>query len=383
MRHKLASAISDAKAYDVPSLCTRLGLEGGTEQEAFSSKYKYASKRLQALPGKRIVEIARQYLAEEDHFALSEVLRVLDENQERPITELTRKRLMSILEGQALCAEMEAVEFLQKLWPTGAMPCVTDPSDWTYRSLEEAVFQHTVRNDDWSNTDLLRAAGFPEMSRHEVGRFLVALVDPLAQSPERQAQLVVAINDLIRHDGYELIEAGRISGSPHYRMGDAKQGSPSDETISATLQAFNPDDVHQRWVDAMGRRASDPRGAITLARTLLEDVCKWILTEAGGDFKDADDLPVLYRRLAKVLKLAPDDHTEQAFKQLLGSCQQIVELLGALRNKLSDAHSSGPKRARPLPRHAELAVNLSGTMATFLVSTWRARQTEKGQADAN
>lgn len=379
MRHRLASAISDAKAYDVPNLCARLGLEAGTEQEAFSSKYRYASKRLAALPGTRIVEITRQFLAEEDDFALSEALQLYDENQEPPITELTRKRLIPLLEGHPLCTEMEDLEFLSKLWPIASMPCATDPSDWTYRSFEEAVFQHTVRNGDWSNTDLLKAAGLPTMSRHQVGRFLVALVDPLAQSPERQAQLVAGINELIRHDGYELIEAGRISGSPRYGMGKVgtKNGSPADETISATLAAFSPDDVHARWLAAMSRRASDPRGAITLARTLLEDVCKWILTEAGEAFKDADDLPVLYRKLAKVLKLAPDDHTEQIFKQLLGSCQQVVELLGALRNKLGDAHSSGPMRARPMPRHAELAVNLSGTMATFLVSTWVARQAER------
>ena len=379
IRHRLTSAISDAKAYDVPSVCTRLGLEEGTEEEAFSGKYKYVSKRLAALPVERIVEIARQYLAEQDHFCLSEALQLFDENQQPPITELTRKRLMNLLEGRPLCTEMDAIEFLQKLWPIATMPCVTDRSG-TYRSLEEAVFQHTVRNDDWSNADLLKAAGFPGMSRRQVGRFLVALVDPLAQSPERQAELVGGINDVIRHDGYELVESGRISGSPQYRIGDATNGSPADQTISATLQAFNPNDVHQRWVDAINRRASDPRGAITLARTLLEDVCKWILTDAGEDFKDADDLPVLYRKLAKLLKLAPDDHTEKIFRQLLGSCQQIVELLGSLRNKLGDAHSSGPKRAKPLSRHAELAVNLSGTMATFLVSTWRARQTESANA---
>jgi len=377
--HALASAISDAKAYDVPNLCTRLGLESGTEQEAFSSKYKYASKRLAALSGKRIVEIARQFLVEEDHFALSEVLQLLDENKEPPITELTRRRLATLLDAHPLCTEMEDLEFLAKLWPIASMRCATDPTDWAYRSLEEGVLQHTVRNDDWSNADLLKAAGWPTMSRHQVSRFLVALVDPLAQSPERQAQLVTGINDLIRHDGYELVEAGKISGSPRYRMSTARAatGSPADDTISATLAAFNPDDVHPRWLAAMSRRASDPRGAITLARTLLEDVCKWILTEADEGFKDADDLPVLYRKLAKVLKLAPDDHTEQVFKQLLGSCQQVVELLGALRNKLGDAHSSGPMRARPMPRHAELAVNLSGTMATFLVSTWQARLAER------
>jgi Abortive infection C-terminus len=46
----------------------------------------------------------------------------------------------------------------------------------------------------------------------------------------------------------------------------------------------------------------------------------------------------LYRKLANGLKLAPDDHSEQVFKQILGSCQQVVEQLGALRYKLADAH---------------------------------------------
>ncbi|CAO4132910.1 hypothetical protein OFEAOIEE_LOCUS633 [Methylorubrum extorquens] len=78
-------------------------------------------------------------------------------------------------------------------------------------------------------------------------------------------------------------------------------------------------------------------------------------------------------------KLAPDDHTEQVFKQILGSCQSVVESLGSLRNKLSDAHSPGPKRARPQPRHAELAVNLAGAMATFLVATWQTRRSDSTQ----
>jgi hypothetical protein len=54
-----------------------------------------------------------------------------------------------------------------------------------------------------------------------------------------------------------------------------------------------------------------------------------------------------------MLKLAPDDHTEEVFKQILGSCQSIVASLGAIRNKLGDAHSQGPLRAKSSPRHAE------------------------------
>jgi hypothetical protein len=78
------------------------------------------------------------------------------------------------------------------------------------------------------------------------------------------------------------------------------------------------------------------------------------------------------------LKLAPDDHSEQVFKQILGSCQQVVEQLGALRNKLGDAHG-GRRKAKPASRHAELAVNLAGSMATFLVSTWEARKANEAR----
>ena len=203
---------------------------------------------------------------------------------------------------------------------------------------------------------------------------------PVVQAPEAQASLVADLNNHLQHDGFRLAVVGKVSGSPVYKIQRAILGSPADQGISAALHAFDPADVHARWTAAVERRVDDPRGAITLARTLLEDVCKWILDEAEADYPDNADLPVLYRKLAKVLRLAPDDHTEQTFKQLLGSCQQIVELLGSLRSKLGDAHSPGPKRAKPQPRHAELAVNLSGTMATFLVETWRARKAEVGQS---
>ena len=165
-----------------------------------------------------------------------------------------------------------------------------------------------------------------------------------------------------------------MSGSPIYAVRVAAKGSPADGAISSALVKFDPHNVGPRWQEAMDSREASPGRAITLARTLLEDVCKWIITEAGETYKETDDLPALYRQLSKLLRLAPDDYTEQVFKQILGNCQSVVESLGALRNKLGDAHSLGPLRARPLPRHAALAVNLSGAMASFLVDTWAARK---------
>lgn len=344
------------------------------------SKYRYAQIRLAAAPAPEVVMIARKLLVEVDHHALSEALAKYDESTGPEVSALTRKRLMAVFNDRPLASEMDDIEFLRRLWPIAEMRRADDTSDT--RSLGDVIFQHTVRNNDWNNGDLLRAVGFETMSRAQLFRLLAAVVDPLAQNPEGQAQLVAGINGHLRYDGYRLTEVGRISGSPRYDVQSATVGAPSDDGISATLAAFSPDDVHARWIAALERRASDPSGAITLARTLLEDVCKWILAEASDtSVQEKDDLPVLYKKLAKVLNLAPDDHTEQVFKEILRSCQQVVVSLGALRNKLGDAHSPGPKRARPLARHAELAVNLSGAMATFLVSTWCARQSKQSSGE--
>ena len=81
----------------------------------------------------------------------------------------------------------------------------------------------------------------------------------------------------------------------------------------------------------------------------------------------------LYRLTAEQLKLAPSQHTEQVFKQILGGCTAVVEGLGALRNRLSDSHGKGKIAVKPAPRHAELAVNLAGALAIYLLATYSAR----------
>jgi hypothetical protein len=148
--------------------------------------------------------------------------------------------------------------------------------------------------------------------------------------------------------------------------------SPSDSGITATIQAADLDYVQEAWKRALERRATDAEGAITASRTLLESVCKHILDLGAVQYDHATELPKLYALTAKQLNLSPSQHTEQLFKQILGGCQTVVEGLGAIRNSHSDAHGKGPFGTKPAPRHAELAVNLSGAMATFLLQTWEA-----------
>jgi hypothetical protein len=157
---------------------------------------------------------------------------------------------------------------------------------------------------------------------------------------------------------------------------EGRNNLPADAEISDKLASFDADGVQAVWTKALQRRTADPEGAITAARTLLETVCKQVLDRRALAYDDKDDLPALYGKASRALSLAPSQHTEEAFKAILGGCHTVVNGLGSLRNKLSDAHGRGGKPVRPAERHASLAVNVAGAVALFLVETANARDSE-------
>lgn len=162
---------------------------------------------------------------------------------------------------------------------------------------------------------------------------------------------------------------------------EGKIAIPSDNSISTTMRAFDEENVHVVWTRALERRTSDPEGAITAARTLLETVCKHILDERGIAYDDRKiELHQLYRLVAIEMNLAPEQHEEEIFKQILGGCSAVVNGLGTLRNRMGDAHGKGKRQVRPAQRHAGLAVNLSGSLSLFLVETFNA-QTAAGATE--
>lgn len=170
------------------------------------------------------------------------------------------------------------------------------------------------------------------------------------------------------HERRDLIWAGF---RPLIEYLEAQGRSPAVAPISEVLNVFDAEHVQAAWQKALDRRAADPEGAITAARTLLETVCKHVLDDAQATYPDDADLPKLWALAAEQLNLAPHQHQETVFKAILGNCQSVVNNLGAIRNRIGDAHGQGRRPVRPKARHAELAVNLAGTMAAFLVATWQ------------
>lgn len=164
----------------------------------------------------------------------------------------------------------------------------------------------------------------------------------------------------------------------HLEAGDRAAG---DESISTSLTQFGADAIQAAWQKALSRRSSDPEGAITASRTLVESVCKHILDDAAVAYESDADFPKLWALTAAQLNLMPAQHEHDAFKRILGNCQAVVDGLASIRNRVGDAHGKGRKPVAAKPRHAELAVNLAGAMASFLLATWLERPTSsKGLA---
>lgn len=145
--------------------------------------------------------------------------------------------------------------------------------------------------------------------------------------------------------------------------------SYQDGIIEDTVTNFDCDTVSRMWAKALERRGTDPDGAITAARSLVESVCKQILIERNTSYEDSFDLPKLFKATSRCLNLAPELHNEGIFKQILSGLQTTIYGFASLRNGLSDAHGQPKGGYRAGKRHAELAVNLAGATACFLIQT--------------
>ncbi|HEX4955687.1 MAG TPA: abortive infection family protein [Thermoanaerobaculia bacterium] len=151
----------------------------------------------------------------------------------------------------------------------------------------------------------------------------------------------------------------------------ASQRSPAQAVAEEVLQGAEAAHVSRAWRKALHRRTFDPDGAITAAKSMLEAVCKHILASRDVTYSSSADLPKLWHLTLQELHLAPAQQDQRVWRQVLGHCEAIVGALAAIRNDHGDAHGPCPGYQTISPVYAELAVNLAGSVASFVVSVWR------------
>lgn len=105
--------------------------------------------------------------------------------------------------------------------------------------------------------------------------------------------------------------------SPVFEFLESGLSHPARKSIEEALNGFDSESIHFAWGRALERKSSDPEGAITISRTILESVCKHILDEKGVIYNCGSiELSELYKLTAKELNLAPEQHNEPIFKQM-------------------------------------------------------------------
>jgi hypothetical protein len=145
------------------------------------------------------------------------------------------------------------------------------------------------------------------------------------------------------------------------RIPDSAEASPLAE-----LSVIDAPHVRDLWRKAVSRVPTDPSGAVTAARSLLESVCKHILFDRGLSFSPTADLPQLFDAVLQVLQFSPRAQTDRRLRQVAGNIQAVVGGVASLRGDIGDAHGKNPDDPLATPEQAELAVNLAGAIALYV-----------------
>ncbi|MGK7380030.1 abortive infection family protein [Planococcus sp. 1R117A] len=125
----------------------------------------------------------------------------------------------------------------------------------------------------------------------------------------------------------------------------------------------------------------DYAGAITSAKTLVEGVCKELLSILGEDTSNkSEKFPKLVSRTLHSLNLnASSEELNIHLKEIVSGLSKTISGLNDVRNAGGDSHS---KTLNPSFHHAVLAVNSAKTVTSFLFHTYE-YQKEKGTIKIN
>jgi hypothetical protein len=150
IRHLIAQALYPTKAYSLPAVCERYGLEPGDEEEAFASKRQYVLRRLEKLSDEKVLQVANLVLQDFVDDSLQSAVETLSQSSQL-ISDITRRRLAEALNTFSLSGKTNLLEFLSKHWPNvHAMPSgFADTSmdlDFGY-SVTDDIWLHAVRNE--------------------------------------------------------------------------------------------------------------------------------------------------------------------------------------------------------------------------------------------
>lgn len=228
LREQIARAVAAAKAYDVPAACVRLGIQAGVEasdeQEAFGSKRIYVRRRILAWSESDLLDLAARVQREYPSDELADTVSEMTLHAEHRASTLVRRDVLKTLNPLApLFGELPLIDSLSEVF--GSAVIQDDPGGMLGpASLQGQIVQHCLRNDDWSNEELLMQCGALICSQTRFFALLAKLLHPMTRRDAEQAALATTIGAALRRDGFTVRQTGVESGYAIYGVVRAQTG---------------------------------------------------------------------------------------------------------------------------------------------------------------
>ncbi|WEE35632.1 abortive infection family protein [Lactiplantibacillus paraplantarum] len=166
-----------------------------------------------------------------------------------------------------------------------------------------------------------------------------------------------SINAILKYSGKKLIQNSigqfeiiGISSEPQVFM-----------NTDVTFDEVN--ELSKKAIDAL--KSGDLDSVITKSRTVLETTFTTILNRHHIKYKDDGNLSAYKGDTFKELGLKINQSTNPRFREMISGMNKIVDAIGRMRNKDSDAHASNEKVALSF-EECELVLNTALSLSIYI-----------------
>lgn len=283
------------------------------------------------------------------------------------ITEITKRNIFDELRaGDSRVifwyGRLDEIRFLKRIYKLDELPSI-DPR---YNDMENDIAKHRVVNYDWDDWWFVDDIRLELFSSDEIYlKFLCEMLHPVVRSDKEEVDYLLEIfNRYLKEDGIELVSERTISGKPVFKAVEIGKNHIEVEN----KEKFGREFASEQLTKCESKiKADDYDGAITNARSLVEDVIADIFKIVSGEeLEKSGDLKNDYKKIKNLLNLAPEKHANDNIKQITVGFASIIDGIDRLSNQMGDRHR---RQVKPERHHAKICVNSAKVIVDFLYDT--------------
>lgn len=384
MKNIIIDTLYDYSAYELPNICSSIGLEDGTCYEAFNSKRRYVSSRINSLNKEEIISVLHQMKERLD------ICLIPEEKYSYSISEVTKRDISDLLINGLDMTDSFQTSRVKILWhgrisELDFIKRVCDTSkiqvdDNRCNNFDEEFVRHREFNSDYAEDYFFTLDKLP-YKNSDSDTFLKILCEMFHPAVRDEngywKEFKEKISTLIKEDGFEFYVIDHISGREVYGYRkitflDSNQTLNIDN-LKKVSEEINSDYIYKQISIMEQNQKDNPTEAIGKAKELLETICKTILSRLEKEIDESWEIQTLTAKTYKALKLSPDDVKEgplsQTVKQILGGLNSVSSGIASLRNSYGSGHGKVDSFKSLPERYAKLAIGSVSTLVVFLWET--------------